>query len=324
VITDPVIYNDWHPIASSDAVKEGSLVPARLLEIDLVAWRTGGQIQVAHDRCVHRGSRLSLGKVENDHLKCPYHGWEYGEGGVCKHIPAHPNQEPPAKARLTTCKVQEKYGLIWVCLGEPEQDLPDFPEENLPDFKKVLAGPYGPVNACATRVVENFLDVAHFPFIHEGILGDEDQPEIPEYQVETGNDGITAANIRVYQPDPYGTGQGGWVKYIYQVQRPLSAYLAKDGENGDRLSILLAITPVDEYTTIAWFYLALNDPQPPSDADMIGFQSKIFKQDVAVVSSQRPQKLPLDLQEELHMRRDRTSIAYRRWLKDKGLVFGVR
>jgi phenylpropionate dioxygenase-like ring-hydroxylating dioxygenase large terminal subunit len=323
MITDPVLVNDWHPITRSDAVAEGGLIAARLLEVDLVAWRSNGKIQVAHDLCVHRGSRLSLGNIQNGNLKCPYHGWEYGQEGKCEHIPAHPEQIPPAKARLMTCHVQEKYGMVWVCLGEPQQDIPDFPEEERPEFKKVLAGPYGPVPACATRVVENFLDVAHFPFIHGGILGDTAHAEIPEYQVDTGSDGITASDIRVYQPDPYGTGQGGMVKYVYRVTRPLSAYMAKDDEIGGRLSILMAVTPVDEGHTIAWFYVSLNGSNPPSDEEMILFQTKIFEQDVDIVASQRPELLPLDLQEELHMRCDRTSIAYRRWLRDKGVIFGV-
>jgi phenylpropionate dioxygenase-like ring-hydroxylating dioxygenase large terminal subunit len=323
MINDPVILDEWHPICRSDSVAEGTLYPVRLLEMDLVAWRSGGVLQVAQDLCVHRGARLSLGSIHNGRLKCPYHGWEYDENGHCQLIPAHPTQVPPPKARLTTYPVEERYGLIWICPGETKHEIPGFPEENLEEFKKVLAGPYGPVRACGTRIVENFLDVAHFPFIHKGILGDEERPEIPDYQIEVEPGGITATNIRVHQPDPYGTGEPDEVHYIYRVSGPLSAYLAKDGKDGQRLAILLAITPIDEIHSIVWFYLAINDQQPPSNEEMIQFQTEIFNQDVAVVESQRPQALPLDLQEELHVRCDRTAIAYRRWLKDKGMAFGV-
>lgn len=323
MIQDAVLLNDWHPVTRADALPEGTVLAARLLGEDLVLWRSSGLVHAWQDLCVHRGARLSLGRSTQDRLACPYHGWEYNPEGKCTRIPAHPDQTPPARAKVVAYQTRERYGLIWVCLGDAQRDIPVFPDDGLPGFSTVLCGPYGPVKASAPRVVENFLDVAHFAFIHAGSLGDATHPEIDEYDVETGPEGIVASNIRVYQPDPYGAGRGEVVTYTYQVLRPLCAYLAKDGANGIRLSILLGITPVDELTTIAWFYMALNDPQPPPEEDMIRFQSDIFAQDVDVVASQRPELLPLDLQAELHLRCDRTSIAYRRWLKERKLSFGV-
>lgn len=49
----------------------------------------------------------------------------------------------------------------------------------------------------------------------------------------------------------------------------------------------------------------------------------ITLQDVPIVESQRPELLPLDLQAELHLRSDRTAIAYRKWLRELGLMFGT-
>ena len=68
-----------------------------------------------------------------------------------------------------------------------------------------MSGPY-PVKASGPRVVENFLDVGHFPFVHEGILGDRKRPEIADYETSTGPDGVLAKGVSVFQPDPYGTG----------------------------------------------------------------------------------------------------------------------
>jgi phenylpropionate dioxygenase-like ring-hydroxylating dioxygenase large terminal subunit len=56
---------------------------------------------------------------------------------------------------------------------------------------------------------------------------------------------------------------------------------------------------------------------------MIAFQDTVAAQDVPIVESQRPEKLPLDLQAELHLRSDKTSIAYRKWLNELGLTFGT-
>ncbi|HAH01381.1 MAG TPA: hypothetical protein DCL75_21610 [Ktedonobacter sp.] len=60
-----------------------------------------------------------------------------------------------------------------------------------------------------------------------------------------------------------------------------------------------------------------------SDEQVRKFQDDIIKQDIPIVESQRPELLPLDLQAELHLRSDRTAIAYRKWLKELGLTFGT-
>ncbi len=53
------------------------------------------------------------------------------------------------------------------------------------------------------------------------------------------------------------------------------------------------------------------------------YQDSITGQDIPIVESQRPERLPLDLQAEMHLRSDRTAAAYRRWLKQVGLTFGT-
>jgi phenylpropionate dioxygenase-like ring-hydroxylating dioxygenase large terminal subunit len=63
VIHDPVLLNDWHPVARSQDVAEGGVLGARLLEEDIVVWRSCGQVMAWQDLCRHRGTRLSLGTV---------------------------------------------------------------------------------------------------------------------------------------------------------------------------------------------------------------------------------------------------------------------
>lgn len=86
-------------------------------------WQTGGAIHVWRDLCIHRGANLSLGKITQACLACPYHDWRYAETGACVHIPAHPHQMPPAKAIAQTYPVQIRYDLVWTCLGEPAYEL---------------------------------------------------------------------------------------------------------------------------------------------------------------------------------------------------------
>jgi phenylpropionate dioxygenase-like ring-hydroxylating dioxygenase large terminal subunit len=77
MLNDSVLLNDWHVVAYAPALQEGKPIGVRLLDEDIVLWRVGEKIYAWRDLCVHRGTRLSLGKVENQTLICPYHGWVY-------------------------------------------------------------------------------------------------------------------------------------------------------------------------------------------------------------------------------------------------------
>jgi phenylpropionate dioxygenase-like ring-hydroxylating dioxygenase large terminal subunit len=321
MINDPVLRNDWHPVATVAQLAATGMVSTRLLGEDLVIWRADGEVRAWQDLCVHRGTRLSLGKIKENTLACPYHGWVYDSTGSCIHIPAHPDQAPPAKARVKSYQTQLCYDLIWVCLGEPQTPIPHFPEWAKSDYRKLLCGPYK-LAAHGPRVVENFLDIGHFPFVHEGILGVQTHPEIQDYTAEIGPDGVEAKGVRVYQPDPYGTGVGDVVAYTYRVLRPLTAYLLKESA-GPSFSILLMITPNDTLESTMWMWMAMNYGHDLPAAELIAWQDSIVAQDVPIVQSQRPELLPLDLQAELHLRSDRTAIAYRKWLNELGLSFGT-
>lgn len=321
MIQDPVLHNDWHTVARSAEIGMGEVRPARLLECELVLWRSEDGLHCWQDLCLHRGAKLSGGRVENSCLSCPYHGWQYDGFGRCVRIPAHPSQPPPARARATVYHVKERYGLVWVCMGNPNQEVPPFDEWDDASFRKVETGPYL-FRAHAPRVIENFLDVGHFPFVHGGFLGDPNHPEIADYDVETTPDGILAKDIRVWQPDPDGTGQSAEVRYTYKVPRPLTAYFLKSHKE-QRFSIFSCVTPVSEQESLAWLILALNYAHDTSDEQLRQFQDLVSGQDIPIVESQRPELLPLDLQAELHLRSDRTAIAYRQWLKKLGLKYGT-
>jgi phenylpropionate dioxygenase-like ring-hydroxylating dioxygenase large terminal subunit len=320
MINDPVLVNDWHVVCRSEDLTPGSTFAYRLLDEDIVLWRTDTQLLAWQDLCIHRGTRLSLGKIADDNLTCPYHGWVYDASGKCVRIPAHPEQKPPERARVKAYRAVERYGWIWVSLGNPAHDIPKFKEWEDASFRKIFCGPYH-FRASAPRVVENFLDVAHFPFVHEGYLGDPAHTEISDYEAVVDENGVTADNIRLWQPDPDGTGIGKHVAYTYRVLRPLLAYFVKKTEQA--FSIYFAVTPVSEFESSGWMWMNMNYGYEIPEQELRSFQDTVSGQDVPIVESQRPERLPLDLQTELHLRSDRTAIAYRRWLRELGLTFGT-
>jgi phenylpropionate dioxygenase-like ring-hydroxylating dioxygenase large terminal subunit len=320
MLDDPVLLDDWHVVAYGADLPEGRPVGVRLLDEDIVLWRVGERVHAWRDLCIHRGARLSLGSVHEGTLSCRYHGWTYDEDGRCVRFPAHPDQRPPATARAAVYEVRQRYGWVWVSLGHPRHDVGGFEQWSDESFRKVHCGPYA-VEASGPRLVENFLDVAHFPFVHQGLLGDPAHPEVSDYVAAIGVDGVTARDISVWQPDPDGTGEGARVTYTYRVLRPLTASFVKTS-SGSRFAMYFTVTPVTDRSSVLWMYVAM-DYGELTDEQVRRFQEDILRQDIPVVESQRPELLPLDLQAELHLRSDRTAIAYRRWLRQLGVRVGT-
>ena len=201
---DPVLLNDWHPVALARDVSAADITPARVMGVDLVIWRSGDGVHVWEDRCAHRGVKLSLGKRCGNRLVCAYHGWEYEPDGVCVRYPAHEHQQPSPRARAAVFHSKERYGLIWVCLGNPANDIASFPEVDNGTHQLYFGGRY-PMEASGQRAIENFLDISHFPFVHAGILGDQPHTEIEDYDVEVSDNGLAVTNVKIWQPQPTNT-----------------------------------------------------------------------------------------------------------------------
>ena len=317
-----VLFNYWHVIASASSLETGKIHSQRLLEQDLVLWRDAAdRALVWKDNCPHRGASLSRGWIEQNTLICPYHGLAYDNSGQCVRIPAHPNIKPPDRAHVRTFPTREQYGLIWSCLGNPESNIPAFPEWDDRNYRKFLCGPYH-YRTSGFRALENFLDIAHFPFVHDGILGDRQHPIVDDYQVEMREDGIILRDVRVWQPDPDGMGCSGYVSYIYRVLSPLTAYLAKESANR-RFTIFFSVTPIEEEECLGWMWLAMNYGREIPEKTLREFQDLIVSQDIPTVESQRPRRLPLNNDAEFHLPSDRASLAYRKWLKQLGVKFGT-
>jgi len=178
------LHGCWHPVTYADELLTDKPMAATLLDEPVVLWRTSdGAPQAMKDVCVHRGTALSLGRLEDDCIICPYHAWRYDASGACVEIPQSEHPTIPAKARTPVYHCQEKYGLIWVSLTDPIYALPAIPELENGDWKVVNTGPFR-WESDASRQVENFTDFGHFPWVHPGLLGDPSRPLVADHEVE--------------------------------------------------------------------------------------------------------------------------------------------
>lgn len=300
-----------------------------LLEQAIVIWRDEqGLVHAWADQCPHRGARFSLGRVHNGMLECAYHGWQFNAVGQCVHVPALPSFQPPSTHCAKVFKAQEACGLVWVLLSGQEVALPVFAAESDPHLRKVNCGPYD-VATSAPRVIENFLDMSHFGFVHDGWLGTRSQTTVEDYVVTATETGLVATGCKAWQPKSNLHSQSAaQVEYRYEVTGPFAAVLTKvpDAASvsiaGFRESIGLFICPIGPEVSRVWFRLAVADFDSAPEA-LQSFQHTIFMQDKPVLESQMPKRLPLQPGAECHSAADKGSAVYRRHLRQLGLTFGV-
>lgn len=227
---------------------------------------------------------------------------------------------------LRTCRTQTRYHTHWVSLGNPEGGFFAVPEFDEPD-RRVLGAGSMKVHVSGLRVVENFLDMAHFPFVHTGLLGEEPHTDVKPYEVriDAECDEIYAMDCKFYQPmSSFGASGGIEADYIYRVVRPFVAFLYKTSAGEDvRLDVIcLFVQPLDEEHCVAHTVLCYLD-EKSTDSDLRLFQQTVFGQDLMILSNHLPRTLPLDPKFEVPTRADAMSAAYRRWLRDKAITYGV-
>ena len=325
--SDDPIWGEWFPVCTSAVLPSADTHAAVVLDTRVIVTRSSdGTVAAYEDQCPHRGAQLSLGTFDGKRLACPYHGWQFDDGS-CVFQPAHPALTPPPHLMLRRFHVCERYGLVWVCFGDEPRALTDYaPYDKRPDRNVI----YGPVvlASCGPRIVENFLDMAHFPFVHPEYLGRAPHTEVAPYSVTRTAERVEIAECSFWQPNPgpHAT-QGGVVRYRYWVDTPYAAALDKfpaeaDGGDAGAFSIMLVTSPIDEFTCNAWMITSAYGDDMPLQT-FHDFNEIIFRQDIPIVESQRPQRLPLDPLAERHQAADKMALNYRAWLRERGIRYGT-
>jgi phenylpropionate dioxygenase-like ring-hydroxylating dioxygenase large terminal subunit len=316
-----ILSGHWFPIAVASELPDGPAA-ARLLDVDLVLFRSNGKIVVARDLCPHRGMLLSRGWVDQGQIICPYHGLHFAADGRCTSIPSRPDARLSERLSLTVLPSIERYGLVWSTLAGEELKLPGFDAWDNDDFQKLVCAPID-IAGSAGRQLEGFLDVAHFAWAHTATFGNRSNPVVPDYTVENTENGLRVhyqSNVSNYGPEQRDRAPPDFLwRRVFEVFPPFSARLVIDYPHNRQLWILNAACPVSARHTRLYCPIAQNyDPDASVDA-IREFNSRVFDEDRVLVENQKPEDLPLDLGSEISIPADRTSVSYRRLLKQMGL-----
>ncbi len=231
--------------------------------------------------------------------------------------------------------VTERWGLVWLAVREPLVDLFDDPEAD--DAAYVGAWlPPARTNVAAGTVADNFLDVAHFPFVHAGTFGAGEATEVAGYEVTTEAHGCRSVQVQWFD-NPGDPGVRAGVRPIRQRRRATYVYRApfqlmlrlEELDAGAVKTILFFAQPEHLTSTRIYTKMLLHgiggvaDPGPETVAAEVAFEEAVLAEDLALQRTMTLPGLPLEMRAELHVRADRLGIALRRTLAEFLVVAGA-
>lgn len=289
----------WYPVLSSRELGNRPVGRLRFGE-RLVFWRgADGSAVCLPDMCPHRGAALSLGRVRDDALACPFHGLEFDIQGRCVKIPVEADQSQRENFNLQPLPVREEFGFIWLWRGDPGAELPPVPYH--PDL---LDRHYGESTsrwpAHYTRCIENVCDYSHLPFVHRTTIGLFKKNYVTELEIEDVPGGFRAHLLKDGKRTQY-------LEFLY----PNLWMLRVSGGN-----IMSAVfVPIDAETTAVygrtWYGVSLPGLGPLMDAYTRFSQFMVFREDWPILASQFPGDVA-QVENEKLLPSDAPVIAYRR------------
>ena len=328
--------NFWYAMEESKNLTAEEPIKIRRLNQDFALWRDSeGKAHCVHDVCVHRGGSLGKGKIYDNCVQCPYHGWRFNGQGDCEYIPSlgKDNQKIPQRAKVDAYPTQEIDGVIFAFLGDlPEEERPPLMHagrnfEGMEyDPKKWRFTAMGwDVESNYERCVENGIDPSHNEFVHPS--HGHGAQNLDEYSVPS------------YDVKHHEWGQGFWVDFNARAPREGSV-VSQSGSEGGKLKVgtghngpnsvytyihitsenwahqYLYETPVNSKLTRAINVSMVNfvDDDTP-DEDINAMNEYIASQDVVVLNEIEPKVTPSSAKLEVMTPSDKCVVEYRRWLK---------
>ena len=308
----------WYAVARSPDLAS-QVVAVRLLGRDYVVWRDGsGAVVAAPDRCPHREAPLSIGRLDEGELECGYHGWRFGEAGRCVLVPSANEGVPvPPKAHLSTLHAAERYGLVWLCPGEPASGIPEVPYDTDSAYRRLNVD-VERWTTSATRMTDNFLDISHFPFVHTGTFGRAQDTHVPKIELAPLDDGFYGYAYEVaVNNDALGAVASGLATKVLTRRMttgfhlPFTVRSTIHYETGLDHILLLLSTPVDEVTSLFTFVVWRNDDFTVPADEVLRFDQAIGAEDRRMLQ-QVPGVLPLDATALVSVQADKASVEWRR------------
>lgn len=248
-----VLRRYWHPVAK---VEDATTRPISLTVLgeELVLFRTRkGKPGLLHPRCIHRGASLFYGGVEDEGIRCCYHGWVFDTEGHCLEQPCEPDLGLHRdRVRQPWYPVEEQYGLLWAYMGPPDKKpvLPRYDTlEELAPGEQLIVNDQG-VGGGGPAVLdfnwlqhwENVMDPFHVPILHARFSGNQFTPEmalIPEVSYEYTPLGVRSIQMR-------DLGDGRQLRRVTEVIFPNLRVVASPKLSSGQTNMIGWVVPMDD------------------------------------------------------------------------------
>jgi phenylpropionate dioxygenase-like ring-hydroxylating dioxygenase large terminal subunit len=298
--------NVWTPVLGSGMLKEKPY-PLMLAGEKLVLFRGLQGASALIDRCPHRGVALSLGRVREGCLECPFHGWRFDGQGEVTSIPWNANTKE-LHYRTEAIPTVEVGGVIWVytAIGVAAPELPY--------LAKKLAERGGSVvkeklfHTHWTRAMENALDAPHLPFVHRKTIGIGLRKKGDDHSVMETSFTDTEYGGRVswwVEGSDFGGHRGGIDFFTPNVMHLL--FSPKEEAVPEQL---MAVVPVDEQRTRMISILQPGFSLFNFLNSLIG--ARLLWEDQRVVESSYPLEIP-EAGHDLSVKSDKATLAFRKY-----------
>jgi phenylpropionate dioxygenase-like ring-hydroxylating dioxygenase large terminal subunit len=318
-----MLINNWYVLGlSADVGAEP--VGTHALGQDFVLFRDAdGVVHCLSDTCVHKGGSLCRGKVVDGTVECPYHGWRYNGAGECVLIPSlGPDARLPKRARVDAYPTDERWGWIWVFLGDLPADerppLPDhFPEIDTQDGDWRFNRGKAQFQCNWVRAIENGVDRTHAIFVHTD-FGNPVDPIAKPYDVIDEAHRLYGAAVR----KPLNK-RGDWRQEIpderderkteVQIYVPApSIRIQMHMQPPKSMIIVTAYTPIHDGLTQLHFIQARNFMTDEKyDEDSLKRVYLVLGEDAAVLDHLKPARVPPTLADELLLESDKHGVMFR-------------
>jgi phenylpropionate dioxygenase-like ring-hydroxylating dioxygenase large terminal subunit len=317
----PALAASWIAVAHSHEVT-GDPVRVMVLGQPWVLVRLGATVRAFADRCPHRLAPLSAGAIVGDELQCAYHGWRFGTDGRATAVPALGDAAtlPPRACLTAPHGVAEHLGLVWIAVDEPRSPLPELVGFDTAGFRQGVCDTVRtPVSAM--QLIDNFMDAAHFPFVHAATFGVDGAFDVANDEIVRDGWLVRSTFSAPYQnhDDPG----------VHTGEHPLiqEHTVTKIGHAGCNASlelrfpvtsgvfgIVYALQPETATSTRVYKIMARNDVDAEGMARSLKDEDVILQEDLAILERYDRMTLDLDLTVEVHTKADRLSVAWRRMM----------
>jgi phenylpropionate dioxygenase-like ring-hydroxylating dioxygenase large terminal subunit len=283
----------WYVVADSHELPRGAVLPRTVLGLPLAVFRdSDGRPVALEDRCAHRASPLSAGRVEDGRLRCGYHGWRYDGRGHVVEIPSLGPGAPPRGCTVRAYPTCERDGYVYVRPSKDDRPgLAPFamPHSGAPGFGHVRL--VNRFRASVTRCVQNFVDIPHTAYVHAGLFRSPRAQRLSatverrggsvlvRYAHETANLGIFARFLN---------RRGAEIEHVDAFHMP-NVTCVEYGFGGGRRFVItsqsIPVSPDDTlvYTDLAYAYGVWNTLARPV---VRWLAQRVIDQDVAILGRQ--------------------------------------